>query len=65
MIHENCPLAYRQLGDPQVHCRVIQKIPNVHWTYCKYQYDCRKTGRWEANDNYRKCEIWAKENAQG
>ena len=47
---ENCPYAYRQRGDPQVHCKKIQERPNVYWTYCKYQYDCRKTGRWEAAD---------------
>lgn len=54
---ENCPYAYRQRGDPQVHCKKIQERPNVYWTYCKYQYDCRQTGRWEAADWTRKCEI--------
>ena len=46
--HENCPFAYRIAGDPNVHCRKIAEMPNIRWTYCTHQYDCRVTGRWEA-----------------
>ena len=47
---DECPYAFRRPGDPNVLCKKIQEIPNLRWWYCKYQYDCRKTGRWEINN---------------
>lgn len=52
---ENCPYAFRVAGDPNVHCRKIQEIPNVRWTYCSHQFNCRQTGRWEATKNAGEC----------
>lgn len=58
---ENCPYAYRILGDPNVHCKKIREIPYVRWTYCAHQYDCRATGRWEAPESAAKCKFRKKE----
>lgn len=54
-IKENCPFAYRQYGDKNVHCRKIQEIPYVRWTFCAHQYECRRSGRWEATKNPKDC----------
>lgn len=45
---ENCPFAYRQYGDPNVHCWKVQAQAHVRWSYCPKQYKCQKTDRWEA-----------------
>ena len=58
---ENCPHAFRKSGDPNVHCRILQEMDNVRWTYCGHQFDCRQTGRWEATKNPSDCKFRKKE----
>lgn len=57
---ENCPFAYRQIGDPNVHCRKLQEQAHIRWTYCAHQFDCRQTGRWEATKNPNECKYRSK-----
>lgn len=62
---ENCPLAFRRPGDPNVLCRAIAELPNVRWIYCDKQYDCRVTGRWEAPRDSANCKFRKEGNAHG
>ncbi len=57
-LHENCPYAFRKKGDPQVHCMVLQKRDYIRWTYCVEQFDCRKTGRYEASLTPKSCKLF-------
>lgn len=45
---ERCPFAYRKGTDRNVHCRALAERPGLRWDFCGHQYDCRVTGRWEA-----------------
>lgn len=50
----NCPYIYRKAGSNAVHCKV-QEGRGVKWDYCKYQYFCRKSNRYEATAETNTC----------
>lgn len=53
---ENCPFAFRNLGDKRVQCRkVMEKNPNAIWAFCGHQYFCAVSGRWEAKKSPKDC----------
>lgn len=50
----DCPFAYRKAGSNATHCKV-QAEKGGKWDFCKYQYFCRNTGRYELTDEVGKC----------
>ena len=52
----NCPYLYRKAGKDTIHCRV-QAGRGAQWDFCKYQYFCRKSNRYEASKDAGTCAL--------
>lgn len=53
---ENCPNIYRKPGNDTVHCRA-QADKGARWDFCKYQYFCRQSKRYEAASGVASCNL--------
>lgn len=52
----NCPYLYRQPGKDTAHCK-IQSDRGSKWDFCKHQYFCLGTKRYEANKDAANCTL--------
>ena len=64
-IRENttCSYLYRKPGKDTVHC-TIQRDKGAKWDFCKYQYFCRHTRRYEASKETTHCPLIEKERSK-
>lgn len=53
MAKENCPYAYRKLGDVSIHCKKIEGSMD----YCAYTYMCPHSKRFEVSPAGQSCKL--------
>ena len=53
---EACPKAYRVYGKKEIFCREAEK-KGARWPYCAHQYQCGRTGRYEASKDALNCPL--------
>lgn len=51
-----CEYLYRKPGQETAHC-TIQRDKGLKWDFCKYQYLCRNTKRYETTKDVDRCPI--------
>lgn len=52
----HCPYLYRKNGKDTAHCQ-IQAKKGGRWDFCKYQYFCRQTNRYEVTQKAASCTL--------
>lgn len=52
----NCPHLYRKPGKDTAHCKK-QSESGAKWDFCKYQYLCRGTKRYEVTSAVKHCTL--------
>lgn len=52
----NCPYIYRKGGSDAVHCAFLRDR-DAQWDFCKYQYFCRQSNRYEVTAEAHTCDF--------
>ena len=52
----SCPNLYRKPGKDTVHCKAMTD-KGARWDFCKYQYFCRASNRYETTKDAATCSV--------